>query len=258
MKIRVAAWAAAVLTIVLIAWFWQGIDDSAANFLSRPSTVLADLKNWVVDPPLRSDIFVTVGEAGLGLVIASLAAIVLASVLAANRTVAEVAEPFISATNAIPKLALAPLFILVFGIAFTSKVAFVAVSVFFIPFYALFHALRTVDPTVLDHVRILGANRLHVSRDVYVPAVIGSVTASLRSAVAFALVTAVIAELIAANAGIGYSISAAAQNGAPGRLISGILLIGIIGFILDRVLLLVERRFSRWRVAAAHADGVAG
>jgi NitT/TauT family transport system permease protein len=247
---------AAAATIITIIVVWQNVDDRTATFLSRPSVVGLDLINWVIDPQLRSDILVTLSEALTGLVLGSVFAIILAAILTSSKTVADVAEPFIAATNAIPKLALAPLFILVFGIGFEAKVNFVAVSVFFIPFYALFLALRTVDPTIRAHVRIIGANRLQLVRDVYVPAVVGAVTASMRSAVAFAMVTAVIAELISANAGIGFAISAAAQNGQPGRLISGVLVIGLVGFILDRLLLLVERHFSRWRIAGASAESV--
>jgi NitT/TauT family transport system permease protein len=250
---KLLAWAAAAVTIVLLLWWWQSVDARTANFLSRPSDVFADLVNWATSPDLRKDIGVTLAEAIVGLVAAAIAAIVLAAVLNTSRLLADVAEPFIAATNSIPKLALAPLFILVFGIGFNAKVNFVVVSVFFIPFYALFFALRTVDPTIRALVRFLGASRLDLIRDLYIPAVIGSLTASMRSAVAFALVTAVIAELIAATAGIGYQISSAGQNGQPARMLSGVLVIGIIGFVLDRLLLLVERPFSRWRVAGRSA-----
>ena len=248
-RTKLLAWAAAAVTIVLLLLWWQGIDARTANFLSRPVDVIKDLGNWATSPDLRADIGVTLAEAIVGLIVAAIAAIVLAAILNTSRLLADVAEPFIAATNSIPKLALAPLFILVFGIGFSAKVNFVVVSVFFIPFYALFFALRTVDPTIRAHVRILGAGRLHLIRDLYIPAVIGSLTASMRSALAFALVTAVIAELIAATAGIGYQISSAGQNGQPARMLSGVLVIGILGFVLDRLLLLVERPFSRWRVA---------
>jgi NitT/TauT family transport system permease protein len=253
LRTKSLAWTAAAVTIVLLLLWWQSIDARTATFLSRPADVLRDLGNWATSPDLRGDIGVTLAEAVVGLTVAAIVAIALAGVLNASRLLADVAEPFIAATNSIPKLALAPLFILVFGIGFSAKVTFVVVSVFFIPFYALFFALRTVDPTIRDHVRILGAGRLDLVRDLYVPAVIGSLTASMRSALAFALVTAVIAELIAATAGIGYQISSAGQNGQPARMLSGVLVIGIIGFVLDRLLLLVERPFSRWRVAGQRA-----
>lgn len=253
LRTKLLAWAAAAATIVLLLLWWQGVDARTAGFLSRPSDIIADLGNWVTSPDLRGDIGVTLAEAIVGLLAAGLAAIVLATVLNTSRLLADVAEPFIAATNSIPKLALAPLFILVFGIGFSAKVNFVVVSVFFIPFYALFFALRTVDATIRAHVRILGAGRLQLIRDLYIPAVIGSLTASMRSALAFALVTAVVAELIAATAGIGYQISSAGQNGQPARMLSGVLVIGIVGFILDRLLLLIERPFSRWRVAGRTA-----
>jgi len=253
LRARLLAYAAALFTIVALLIWWQNVEAHTANFLSRPTAVGADLVNWVTDPTLRVNIGVTAAESIIGLLAGSVAATVLAVLLTSSRLLADVADPFIAVLNSIPKLALAPLFILVFGIDFSAKVNFVALSVFFIPFYALFLALRTVDPTIRNHVRILGAGRPQLARDLYLPAVIGSVTASMRSAVAFALVTAVVAELISANAGIGFAISSAAQNGQPARMLSGVLVIGIVGFVLDRLLILVERRFSRWRIAGRAA-----
>jgi len=233
---------------------WQNVKANTATFLSRPSDVVADLGSWVADPDLRTDVGVTLAESVVGLLLASVVAVVLAAVLAAWKVVADVAEPFIAATNAVPKLAMAPLFILVFGIGVQAKVTFVVVSVFFIPFYSLFLALRSVDPTIRNHVRVLGAGWRRLVVDLYAPAVVGAVTASMRSAVSFALVTAIIAELISANSGIGFALSAATQNGQPARLLAGVLITGIIGFVLDRLLLLLERRFSRWRVAGHGGD----
>lgn len=105
-----------------------------------------------------------------------------------------------------------------------------------------------------NHVRVLGASRWRLVVDLYAPAVVGSVTASMRSAVSFALVTAIVAELISANSGIGFVLSAASQSGQPARLVAGVLVTGVIGFALDRLLLLLERRFSVWRVAAAGGE----
>jgi NitT/TauT family transport system permease protein len=251
---RWIAYAAAAVTIALLLMWWQGIDQRTANFLSRPVDVAADLVNWVTDVDLLTNIGVTVAEALAGLAIASVLAAILAVVLTSSRLLADIVDPFIAATNSIPKLALAPLFILVFGIGFSAKLNFVVVSVFFIPFYALFLALRTVDPSIRDHIRILGANGFRMARDLYLPAIVGAVTASMRNAVAFALVTAVVAELIAANAGIGFAISSAAQNGQPARMLSGVLVIGLIGAVLDRLLIVLERRFSRWRVAGGRTS----
>lgn len=203
----------------------------------------------MVNPTLRGYIPITLEEAGLGFLLGTAAAIVLAVFLASSKLASEVADPFISVLNSVPKIILAPLFLLIFGLGLISKVYFVSVGIFFIPFFALYRAITTVDPVYLEHARILGASKWRIAKDVYVPAVIGATTSSLRIAVSFALLTALLAEFVASNAGIGYGIDAAETSVQPGLLIAGILIVAIIGFIVDRLLLLAELRFSHWRVA---------
>src|SRR5215218_3895978 len=103
-RTKVLAWAAAAVTVILLLVWWQGIDARTANFLSRPVDVFKDLANWATSPDLRADIGVTLAEAIVGLVVAALAAILLATILNTSRLLADVAEPFIAATNSIPKL----------------------------------------------------------------------------------------------------------------------------------------------------------
>jgi NitT/TauT family transport system permease protein len=149
----------------------------------------------------------------------------------------------------LPKIALAPLFLLLFGLGTDSKVYFIATGIFFIPFFALYSAITTVDRTFIEHAKILGASRWQIIKDVYVPAIVGSVTASLRVAVSFSLLAAVIAELVASNSGIGFEINTAEQNSEPGLLIASIIIVALLGFILDRLLLVAERHFSTWKIS---------
>jgi NitT/TauT family transport system permease protein len=242
--------AAQLATVAVVLLLWQGVSSSQALSFSRPTAVARALGTWLGSAPLRTDIYTTLEETSIGLVVAIAIAIVFAAGLTASQTVAKTVDPFVAILNAIPKVALAPLFLLVFGIGFSAKVYFVVAAVFFIPFFSLYRALRTIDPELLDNIRALGASRYWLIWDVYLPAVVGSTVASLRVASAFAVVSAVIAELVTTSSnGIGLEILQAQSNAQPDYLVAGVLIVSAIAFAFDRVFRVIELRFDTWRVA---------
>jgi NitT/TauT family transport system permease protein len=181
------------------------------------------------------------------MLIALAVATALASLLAASSRAASIFEPFMALGNAAPRIALAPLFLLIFGTDLKSKVIFVATSVVFIPFFSIFRALITVDKDLLNNARCLGARRFAIIREVYLPAVTSSVVASLRVTVAFSLLTAVLAEYLASQEGIGYEIQQAQNNLQADYAIAGVVIIALIAVIIDLALRLIERRALIWR-----------
>jgi NitT/TauT family transport system permease protein len=247
---RVLVVFAQLATVAAVLALWQSVTDSQALNFSRPSSVARALGHWLGNASLRTDIYTTLEEAAIGLGVAIVLAVVFASLLTLNKAVAATLDPFVSVLNAIPKIALAPLFLLVFGIGFREKVYFVAAAVFFIPFYSLYLALRTIDPVYLDNIRSLGASRWWMIWDVYVPAVIGSTAASLRVGSAIAIVSAVIGELVtSASNGIGLEILQAQSNQQPNYLVAGVLIVSVIAFAFDRLFWMIDRRVSSWRIA---------
>jgi NitT/TauT family transport system permease protein len=239
-----------VATVVLLLLLWQGISTSAAVNFSRPNEVGKALIAYLSRGPLIDAILATLREAAIGLLLGVMLAIVLAALLTANRTVGQILDPFVSVVNAIPRVALAPLFLLVFGIGDAEKFYFVVAVVFFIPFFTLYRALLTIDRNYLDNMKAMGASRLSLVWEVYVPAVIGSTVASLRVASAFALISAVIAELVTtSSAGLGLQLLQAESNQQPDFMIATILLISVIAFLFDRIFWLIEKPFSAWRLA---------
>lgn len=237
-----------VATVLVVIALWQNVGKKTQVYSSKPSAIIDAFRVWFTDPTLRSYIPVTLEEAALGLVIGVAAAVVIASLFASSRVVLEMFAPYLAVANAIPKIALAPLFLVIFGIGLRSKVYFVSVAIFFIPFQGLLHSLTTIDPVIRDNARMLGASKLALIRDVYIRAIVGSMTASLRITAAFALLATIVAELISSTQGIGFEIEIAQQNSQPNFLIAGIILIGVIGFAVDRILLLTERGLSQWQV----------
>jgi NitT/TauT family transport system permease protein len=210
--------------------------------------VASALGQWLTGSSLRHDILVTLEESALGLLLALLIAIVLAIPLASSRRIADFANPFVAVVNAIPKIALAPLFLLVFGLGLRSKVYFIAAAVFFLPFYSLFRSLTTVDRAYLETVQVLGGNRAWRIRDVYLPAMVAATITSLRITVAFSLLSAVVAELVSSSEGIGYEIQQAQNNLQPNYIISGVLVVAVLVYVSDLILRFVERRTLAWRV----------
>jgi NitT/TauT family transport system permease protein len=237
-----------VATVALVLLWWQRVSVSQALAISRPSAVGPALKDWVTNPYLRSSIYVTLEEAAVGLLLALAVAVVLAALLTASKPVAEFCEPFVTVLNAVPKQALAPLFLVVFGIGFSAKVYFIVASVFFIPFFSMFRALTSIDPVYGENLRALGGGRLWTVLDVKIPAIIGTTVASLRVTVAFALTGAIISELVVSQQGIGYQIAQAQNSLQPEMLVSGVLVVVVLALVMDLLLRLVERRFSAWRL----------
>jgi NitT/TauT family transport system permease protein len=236
-----------VATVAAVIAIWQSASAQTASYLSRPSDILSAIKTWLTTPTLLGYIPVTLEEAALGMVIAVAAATVIAALLASSRSAADILEPFMALGNAAPRIALAPLFLLIFGTELKSKVIFVATAVVFIPFFSIFRALTSVDKDILNNARCLGAKRLWIVRDVYVPAVTSSVVASLRVTVAFSLLTAILAEYLASQAGIGYEIQQAQQNLQANYAMAGVIIIALIAVCIDVALRMLERRALVWR-----------
>lgn len=223
----------AVLTVAAAIFVWSRAGESAATYLSRPGDVLHALGTWVSSPDLRHDIWTTLFEAGLGFIAAMLVGGALAVLLASSRLLSDVAAPYIAVGNALPKIALAPLFLLLFGLSSNAKVYFVAASTAFTPFYAIYRALTTIGPVYPNQAKLLGASRGRLVWDVYVPSIAGALLATVRITEAFSILAAVVAEFVGATSGIGYQISQAQQGGSPAMVISGIILVAIIAAIVD-------------------------
>ncbi len=236
-----------VATVAAVIAAWQSDSAQVASYISKPSAILSAIKVWLTNSTLLGYIPVTLEEAALGMVVAVAAATVIATLLASSRYAAEIMEPFMALGNAVPRIALAPLFLLVFGTELKSKVIFVATAVVFIPFFSIFRALTTVDENILNNARCLGVRRLGMIREVYVPSVTSSVIASLRVTVAFSLLTAILAEYLASQAGIGYEIQQAQNNLQADYALAGVVIIALIAVLVDVALRLFERRALVWR-----------
>ncbi len=243
-----------LLLVVVVFGGWQvGAVTGAIDrfFFPAPADILVQVWRWITDPSFYRHVGVTVAETGLGYLIGTASGIACGIWLGLSVKAARVLDPFIKAFNAIPRVVLAPIFVLWFGLGWGSKIALAATLVFFITFFNAMQGVREVNPAVLANARILGADRTALLRHVYFPAAASWILSSLRTSVGFAVVGAIIGEYLGASAGLGYLIAQAEGNFNSIAVFAGIVILAVFVLIVDRLLDLLESSVITWRPSSA-------
>jgi NitT/TauT family transport system permease protein len=249
-RAAVASSRLALLVAFLGVWQLYGSRSTYWSFvIGTPTRTLAALLDWITQPSFwRIDVLQTVEEAGLGYLIGIAIALALVAAVTVVPAGYQFLSAFLAALNALPKIVLAPLFILWFGLTINGKVAFVAASIFFVIFYGVHSGIKSINRGLIDNARMLGASRLRLLSTLYVPAVMTWLIVSLRISAAFALLAAVISEYLGSDAGIGYLIAAGRSALNVNQVLAGVIFLGALALCFDRVLLRLQRRFENWRV----------
>jgi len=239
---------AALLALALIAWealSSAGLIDPF--YLPPPTRVWAALVQLFAAGDIWTHMEATFGEAVLGLAIGTASGCALAIVAVAARPAFLVLQPIMAALNAVPRIVLAPLLVIWFGIGMASKVALAVLLVAVLMFFAVFTAIAQVDRHLVERVRTLGGDRWLLVQEVYLPSVAALMLSSLRVAVGFAFTGAIVGEFVASSRGLGYLLSFAQSS------FNAALTLALVGLIVAFVLLLLgaagwlERRLLRWR-----------
>lgn len=245
---RDAAIQTALLIVILIAWealARAGVIDPF--YLPPPSRIWAALVQLFTGGDIWTHMETTFSEGLLGLLIGSAGGCALAVLAVTVRPAALLLQPFMAALNAVPRIVLAPLLVIWFGIGIASKVALSVLLVAVLMFFAVFTAIAQVDRRLIDRVRTLGGDRWLLLQEVYLPSVAALMLSSLRVAVGFAFTGAIVGEFVAASRGLGYLLSFAQTS------FNAALTLALVGLIVAFVMLLlgaagwVERRLMRWR-----------
>ena len=243
-----------ILLLVVIIGGWElatrvGIVDSF--FWGRPSGIWGQLVTWVTQGTAQGSLWeqiaVTMEEAILGFVIGAVLGVVFGILLGRNRFLADVLGPYVKVANSIPRVTLAPLFAIGFGLGMQSKVALAVVLVFFIVFFNAFQGVREVDRNLLANARILGANSRRVTTAVIIPSALTWIFASLHTSFSFALVGAVVGEFIGATQGIGLLIQNAGSNFNPNGVFAAMVVLAIVALLSEFLITALERRLLRWK-----------
>ncbi len=240
-----------VLFFVCLIIAWQFASGKIANplFISSPLAVVKRLGVWIGDGTLWFHTAITLQETLLGLLYGSVAGILAGLLMGLLPPLAKILDPFVIALYSIPKVALAPLFILWFGIGIEMKVVLAAVTVFFLVFINTLTGVLGVDQNLVNAVILMGGRRRDIVFKVMIPAATGYILTGLRIAIPYALIGAVIAELVASNRGLGYLINTSASEFDTAGVFAALLVLTIIAGILNAIVNLIDRKTSLWKTS---------
>jgi NitT/TauT family transport system permease protein len=193
------------------------------------------------------NLWITIQEALLGFLLGTLAGVIAGILLGTNRYLAEVCGPYIKIVNAIPRIVLGSIFIVAFGLGVFPKVLLAAVLVFFAVFFNAYQGVREVDQNLVANVRVLGAGPIQVARHVTIPSAMTWIIASLHTAFGFAIIGALVAEVLGAQKGIGLIISQAQGRFDPNTVFACMVIMAIVTLGAEYLITLLERSVLRWR-----------
>ena len=247
-------WTARLAFAVFIVGGWQLFTTVGwidPFFFGKPSLIWASLVQLFTRGTEFGSIWVDIGttlkEAVYGFVFGSLAGIVVGLLLGQNRFLADVLGPYIKVINAVPRIILGSIFLVAFGLGTFPKVLLAAVLVFFIVFFNAFQGVREVNPDLVANVRVLGASPLQVARHVTIPSALTWIIASLHTAFGFAIIGALVGEVLGSQRGIGLVISQAQGQLDPNTVFAGMVIMAVITLAAEYLITQLEKRVLVWR-----------
>ncbi len=212
MRAKISLLLSQILIAVAFLSTWQMLVTTGKLdkfFFSRPSDIAIRITSWLRTGSIWPHLLVTLEEAALAFAIGAGAGIVCGFALARSPKLGALADPFIRVLNALPRVVLAPIFLLWFGLGIWSKVALGVTVVFFIVFFNTHQGVRDVDKSVIDNARMLGASEWQLIRHVLIPSALTWVFSSLHISIGFAVIAVVVGEYLGSSRGVGYIISQA-------------------------------------------------
>ncbi|HLI61703.1 MAG TPA: ABC transporter permease [Solirubrobacteraceae bacterium] len=261
---RLIVWGARVVTFVVVFGGWQLLTDAKIVdpfFWGKPSGIVSTIRDWVDHGTefgsLWQQVWTTMKEALLGFVYGVIAGVVVGVLLGQSRLLSDVLSPYIKVVNAIPRIVVGTLFTVAFGIGTTSKVTLAAVLVFFGVFFNAYQGVREVDRNLIDNARVLGASRLEVTRHVVLPSAMTWIIASLHIAFGFAIIGAVVGEVLGAQHGLGLVIYTSMNTFRPDGVFAGMFIIAAIALVAEGLITALEKRILGWRPPAQSESAAA-
>ncbi len=215
--------------------------------LSRPSLIAADLFRYAASGLLARDMQITLSEAFLGLLFGVVGGIAVGLLFGYWRRVAATFDPIMVALLSLPRITVAPILILWFGLGLTSKVVLSLFTVFFVIFFNTYLGVRSVDPELVKVVQVMGGGRGQIARMVIIPTVSSWIFAALRPSVGFALTGAIVGEFVGSSSGLGYRLLLASGLLNTDRVFAIMLILMTVGVLLVEITRRVEEYLLRWR-----------
>jgi NitT/TauT family transport system permease protein len=222
-------------------------------FFATPENVAWRIVRWFSGGSIWLHLWFTLIESVLAFVVGSVAGVLVGFWFGLNPTIAAVFDPYVKMINALPRIVLAPIFALWFGLGIRSKVALGVTLVFFVVFFNVYQGVKEVSPTVLANARMLGMSKWQLMRHVYWPSALSWMFSSLHTSVGFAVVGAVVGEYLGSAAGLGYLILQAEGALDVTGVFAGIVVLAAFVILIDWGVTLVERRLLAWQPVAVEA-----
>ena len=223
-------------------------DRQAAFFFGEPLKMAERIWTWfVLDADIYQHLGVTLAETLMAFAIGSGLGLAGGLWLALSPLASALLEPYIKAMNAMPRIILAPIFSVWFGLGMGSKVALGVTLVFFIVFFNVYQGVKEVSPVVLANARMLGANQRQLLRHVYLPSATAWVFSSLHTSVGLAFVGAVVGEYLGSSQGVGYLILQAEGSFDINTVMAGIVVLTVFALVLDSLVGRVEAHLMKWQ-----------
>jgi NitT/TauT family transport system permease protein len=242
------AWRAAVVVAVFGGWAIVSLaDPNMRTVFGDPLLVLAQVKDWILDGSIFRHLGLTVIEAMLGFVAGSVGGIAVGFLFLFVPALRHLFDPFLAVLAVVPRIVLAPIFMIWFGLGIVSKAALVTLIVFFIVYFNVEAGLRSVQGVLIDRARLMGASGFALVREIYLPASLVWLLSSLKVSVGFAFLGAIVAEYLGATAGIGSLIAVAQSQNDPNAVMAGLFAVFLVVVPLDQVLTRIERKTVAWR-----------
>ena len=247
-------WFGRVLLVVVVVGGWQlatatGVMDKF--FYGEPSGIWGSLVRLFTKGSAFGSIWfnlwITIKEALYGFALGTVFGVAFGLLLGQNRYLADVVGPYIKILNAIPRIILGSIFIVAFGLGTFPKVLLASVLVFFIVFFNAFQGVREVDPNLVANVKVLGASPLGIARHVTIPSALTWIIASLHTAFGFAIIGALVAEVLGAQHGIGLIISQAQGSFDPDTVFACMAIMAVVTLAAEYLITLLEKSVLAWR-----------
>jgi len=239
----------------LVPHFMFDNDRQAAFFFGEPLQIFHRIWLWfVVDADIYKHLGITLVETLLAFAIGASTGLLSGLWLALSPMASAILEPYIKALNAMPRIILAPIFSVWFGLGMGSKIALGVTLVFFIVFFNVYQGVKEVSPVVLANARMLGANQRQLLRHIYLPSATSWVFSSLHTSVGLAFVGAVVGEYLGSARGVGYLILQAEGTFDVNSVFAGILVLTLFALLLDALVGRIERRLMTWQPKTSQTE----
>ena len=243
----ITAWRIALIAGLLGLWEVSAGRLFNEFWSSKPTEIAGRILDMAWSGEALRHSWTTLSEAGSGLILGAIFGVTGGILLARRPRVSQIVDPIIMGLYGLPRVALAPLFILWFGIGLMSKVMISFSMVLFIFLLNTLEGIRTIDPDMLDLLRTMRAGRVYTLRRVILPSIVPWIMASLRIAIGLSLIGAVVGELVGANQGLGWYVSKSSGQLDTTGVFAGLTLLLVIAALSNQLVVICERGLLRWR-----------